>query len=460
MMTLEALRKIRDELENKIVNNYISHIAVINSHDLLISFSLCRQEKLFISLAHQSPFLSLVSTDQSFPTLTGMLNDTLRREIKNGLIKKIAILNDDRVLALTIEKTNDVFEKETKTLIVELIPMKVNLIILDNQQKILFAHHYTSLDSVRPIVKGLSYQSLDKGKSFTDHKEECDLSLLKAKAHELLMTANQKRYKEKYHPLFNYLKSHLKALDKKCLVLEKESDKARENLRYLDDGNALLSFLNDPLSLQDYLTNHHLEIDERLSVGQNANLFFKKYKKAKRTIEMNHLEEEKARHEIEKYLVLSSQAQYMNDEELYQLAKELMPLKFKGLKEKTIPSSSYSYIVVDGTKIFFGKNAKQNEALSFHKAKKEDYFFHIKDYSGSHVIINNAHPTQKMMLIAGEICLILSNQTMGDVQYCPIKNIKKGPKTGQVILSNYQLITLKNINQETKDLLSQYRTEN
>jgi len=459
MMTLETLRKIKDELESKIINNYISHISVINSHDLLIAFSLCRQEKLFISLSHQSPFLSLVSTDQSFTTLPGMLNDTLRREIKDGLIKKIEILNDDRVLALTIEKTNDVFEKESKTLIVELIPMKVNLIILDNHQKILFAHHYTSLDSLRPIVKGLSYQPLDKGKTFVDHKEECDLSLLKMRAHELLMTANQKRYKEKYRPLFNYLKSHLKALDKKCLVLEKERSKAKENLRYLDDGNALLSFLNDSLSLQDYLQNHDLEIDERLSVGQNANLFFKKYKKAKRTIEMSLLEEEKARHEIEKYLVISSQSQYMNDEELLQLAQEVMPRKFI-VRSKKNSSSLYSYVLVDQTKIYFGKNAKQNEALSFHKAKKEDCFFHIKDYSGSHVIIDHPHPSNDMMRIAAEMCLILSNKTMGDVQYCPLKNIKKGPKIGQVILSNYQLITLKDINPETKDLLNQYQTEN
>ena len=458
-MTLEALRKIKDDLENKVINNYISHIVTINSHDLLISFSFYRQEKLFISLTHQSPFLSLVSTDQSFATLPGKMNDVLRREIKDGLIKKIELLNNDRVLALTMEKTNDVFEKKSKTLIVELIPMKVNLIILDSQQKILFAHHYTALDSIRPIVKGLPYQLLNKGETFSERDEECDLSLFKSKAHELLITANQKRYQEKYRPLFKYLKSHLKALNKKCLVLENESHKAKENLRYREDGNALLSFINDNKSLQDYLKNHHIEIDERLSVGQNANLFFKKYKKAKRTIEMNHLEEEKTHREIERYRLLSSQSQYMNDDELLQLAHEIMPHKFIARSKKKAPAF-YSYILVDGTKIYFGKNAQQNEALSFHKAKKEDYFFHIKDYSGSHIIIDNPHPTDEMIKIAAEMCLILSNKTTGDVQYCSVKNIKKGSQVGQVLLSTYQLITLKSVTPETTALLANFQTEN
>ena len=108
------------------------------------------------------------------------------------------------------------------------------------------------------------------------------------------------------------------------------------------------------------------------------------------------------------------------------------------------------------TKIFFGKNMQQNNDISFKIAKKEHYYFHIKDYHGSHVVIANDNPSKEMILTAAEMCLILSNKTSGDVQYTQIKNIKKGPELGLALLNSYELITLHSVREATYELLKKH----
>ena len=99
---------------------------------------------------------------------------------------------------------------------------------------------------------------------------------------------------------------------------------------------------------------------------------------------------------------------------------------------------------------------RQNNDISFKIAKKEHFYFHIKDYHGSHVVIANENPNKEMILTASEICLILSNKEAGDIQYTQIKNIKKGPELGLALLQTYDLITLHAVRKETYDLLKRH----
>ena len=167
-------------------------------------------------------------------------------------------------------------------------------------------------------------------------------------------------------------------------------------------------------------------------------------------------EYEKAIKEINYLEVCQSQLDYMDDEDMYELAKEIMPYKFNNTNIKQNKTSKYSYVLVDNTKIYFGKNIKQNDDISFKLSKKEHFYFHIKDYHGSHVVIASDNPTNEMKLVAAEMCLILSNKTSGDVQYTQIKNIKKGPELGLALLNKYELITLHSVRDTTYELLKKH----
>lgn len=454
-VNLSSLKNIISDVKEKTKDNRISNITLINSRVLLLSFSTYRKEKLLINLEHQSPFISFCNVEESIPTITGGLSDILRKELKEAIVYDIKLINDDRAVDFSFIKTNDYFEREEKHLTLELIPFRPNLILTDKDGVIFYAAHYSSLENNHPILKGMKYVPINKNEAFKEEEEITPLEEIKKYSNELIYKAKRDRLLERYEPLFKYIKVRIKSLKQKLKILDKEKEEAQNKLIYREIGENLLAFINEKELLDSYLKDNNIEIDYSIPVGQTANSYFKKYKKAKRTIEMNQIEKDKATKEMQYLEVTFSQIDYMNDEDLYELAKELMPHKFNNIKNKpTI--SKYSYVIVDDTKIYFGKNQKQNNDITFKLANKDDYFFHIKDYHGSHVVIMNNNPSKEMILTASEMCLILSNKEVGEIQYTQIKNIKKGQELGLALLNNYELIVLNKIRQSTYDLLKKH----
>ena len=455
-MNFSTLKAIVLDAKSKIDNNRINNITLINSRVLLFSFSSFRKEKLLVCLEHQNPFISFCELDESIPTITGGINDVLRKELKEAIILDVDLLNNDRIVDITLSKTNDFFEKEIKHLLFELIPFRSNLILTNEKYVVIYAAHYSSLENKHPIIKGMTYEAVSKNDSFNEQEEIVPINEVKKYASDYIYQARKKRLLERYEPLFKHIKVRIKSLKQKLKVLDKEYEDASSRLVYQEYGNSLLAFINEPELLDNYIKENNLDVDRSMPIGQTANLYFKKYKKAKRTLDINRQEYQKAIKEIEYLEITLSQTDYMNEEDLYELAKEIMPYKFNQANKKNQTQCKYSYVVVDGTKIYFGKNMQQNNDISFKLAKKEYMYFHIKDYHGSHVVIFNDKPNKEMILTAAEMCLILSNKTSGDIQYTLIKNIKKGPELGLALLNNYELITLHSIREETYGLLKKH----
>ena len=455
-LNFSTIKNIISDVKEKTKDNRISNITLINSRVFLISFSSFREEKLLVCLDHQNPFISFCKIDESIPTITGGLNDVLRKELKEAIVLNIDLINDDRVIDIALMKTNDFFEKEEKHLIIELIPFRTNLILTNRDGIIYYAAHYSSLESNRPIVKGAKYECIIKNANFNSKEEIVPIDQVKCFANEYVYQARAKRLLERYEPLFKYIKVRIKSLKQKLKVLDKEYEDAKSKLIYQEHANYLLAYINDIDELKKYIQENSLDIDLKEPIGQTANSLFKKFKKAKRTLEINRQEHKKALDEIQYLEVSQSQLNYMNDEDMYELAKEIMPHKFKSSSIKENKQKKYSYVLLGETKIYFGKNMQQNSDISFKIAKKDHFYFHIKDYHGSHVVIAKENPNNEEILTAAEMCLILSNKTSGDVQYTKIKNIKKGPELGLALLNTYELITLHSIRKETYELLKKH----
>ena len=448
-ITSGNLEKIAQDLKEKLIYNHISNITMVNSHDLFFTFSMYRKGKLFVSLNHQAPFISLVSDIVPTGTILGSLNDTLRKLVKDGNIKDIHTINNDRILAIEYSKVNDLYEKKNRTLIFELIPHRQNLIILE-EGMIVYASHYVGLENERPVLKGFAYRPIENKTS--KNNAEIDLNALRLQAEDYFLKSRQERNLEKYKSLITHIKSRIKSLNGKLLVLSRAIEKAKEELSYQDVGNMLLAYAYDKEELDNYIKENKLEYDPSLTPGLNAEKYFKKYKKAKRTIEMDNIEIDKTHEEIANLEVAYKQVPYLKEEDLLELAESLFPHKYKFTSKKRIPST-FGVVNVEGVKICFGKNAKQNDELTFKKAKKSHYFFHIKDAHGSHVIVENDNPSKEVILTACEIAILMSGQEDGEVQYTQVKNIKKGSFLGQVLLTSYESIVIKNIRDNTKKLL-------
>ena len=140
----------------------------------------------------------------------------------------------------------------------------------------------------------------------------------------------------------------------------------------------------------------------------------------------------------------------MNDDELLSLCQELLP---KQSQKKKVVAIKYGTILLGNTKILYGKNSTSNNELTFKVANKDDYYLHIKDYHGAHVIIRSSNPTNEEKLLAAEICLILSNKSAGEIMIASMKDVKKGQALGEAQVLNYSLIVLNKVRETTVDLL-------
>ena len=69
------LNEISNEIIDKIRGNHIANISLINSSDVILTFSFYRKEKLLISLNHNYPLIGMVDKDISFPTILNKLLD-------------------------------------------------------------------------------------------------------------------------------------------------------------------------------------------------------------------------------------------------------------------------------------------------------------------------------------------------------------------------------------------------
>ena len=106
-ITYKNINIIANDIKDKVVSNHISNIVIINSTDILFTFSFYRKEKLLISLNHTNPFISFIKNENNVSTILGKLNDTLRREIRDGLLVDVKPLNDDRVVEFSIYKVDE-----------------------------------------------------------------------------------------------------------------------------------------------------------------------------------------------------------------------------------------------------------------------------------------------------------------------------------------------------------------
>ncbi len=49
----------------------------------------------------------------------------------------------------------------------------------------------------------------------------------------------------------------------------------------------------------------------------------------------------------------------------------------------------YRSVAIDGREVLIGRNGRENDEVTFHLAQPDDFWLHVADYSGSHVVVRN-----------------------------------------------------------------------
>lgn len=148
------------------------------------------------------------------------------------------------------------------------------------------------------------------------------------------------------------------------------------------------------VTLDNYYTGDKLTVplDPRWSPAQNAQRYFKEYKKKQTAVHMLH--QLLAESEVEiAYLstVLDEIGRAAGERELNDIRLELKGqgyLKYFKLREKRQkPADFIRYRSSDGFEILVGRNNLQNDRLTLHTARGRDLWFHVKNAPGSHTVV-------------------------------------------------------------------------
>ncbi len=235
------------------------------------------------------------------------------------------------------------------------------------------------------------------------------------------------------HALF--IDKQIKKLSKKSESFESAIEDSKQKLEnrvfgeYIYQSGLSLDEKRSSIDVMDL----HIPLDPTKTLNENAQLYFKAYQKAKRSLE--HINEQAKQNdelislfdEFKTFLSLS------NGENLKDFESELIPYGFKGTKIKQVNKKQASKPLVlkltEGDIFYYvGKNNVQNEFITHSIANKEDYWFHVKDAPGGHVVVTakklNEHIIRKAAMLAANFSKMKHSSSI-PVDYTQIKNIKK-----------------------------------
>ena len=209
------------------------------------------------------------------------------------------------------------------------------------------------------------------------------------------------------------------------------------------------------LTCLNYYDNKEITIplDDTKTPQENAQHYFEKYNKLKRTWEASVKLTEETKGEIEHLESISTALDIARSEEdLVQIKEELTEYgyirrHYTGKRVK-ITSRPFHYVSSDGYDIYVGKNNFQNEDLTFKTAVGNDWWFHAKGCPGSHVIVktNGEELPDRTFEEAARLAAYYSKNRgaeKAEVDYVERKFVKKvaGARPGFVIYhTNYSML--------------------
>ena len=198
-----------------------------------------------------------------------------------------------------------------------------------------------------------------------------------------------------------------------------------------------------------------IAIDPTKTPPENAQAYFHKYNKAKRTLSALSIQKKQNDEELA-YLesILNALQTAKEETDLDEIRAELVQQGYmkkkttkKNKPQKQKKSKPMHYISSDGFSIYVGKSNLQNDALTLRFAQSNDIWLHTKEIPGSHVIIqtNGAAVPDTTLLEAAHIAAYFSKakeSSQVPVDYTLRKYVKKpnGAKPGMVIYETNKTI--------------------
>lgn len=393
----------------------------------------------------------------------------LRKYLESSKISKVEQPEGERILEFYFETYNELSEKIYLCLAVELMGKHSNIVLYNFDTNVIIgcAHNVGDDKSrERHLMGGLPYvypvrnlrtdyvallgylnengmrketvnETIDS--YFANIQEIEKIKLLKAK---LNSAVNAKLKK---------VKGSLDKIRKQVISPDKQE-------AYRKKGDLIMANLyhgkdfSPNIEVVDYETNApvKIELDETKTLKENANNYFKLYNKAKTAILKSNEFIENLQAE-QNYLGQISysldSAQIMGD--LLEIQEEIQAVILKSFKDNSKKQTKSKSVILEEFRIndfsvYVGKNNKQNDYIVSKLSRDEDWWFHVHNCAGSHVLLkveNGKEPDEKTIFecakLAKQYSSVKDSSKVG-VIYTKRKFLKKPPAAnlGYVIYKN------------------------
>ncbi|MDO4593897.1 MAG: NFACT RNA binding domain-containing protein [Tissierellia bacterium] len=562
-------RSILTQLLKEIKGGKIQKITQPSKNDIILNiYSRSKSFKLLLSANNSEARVHFTNRKFENPITPPNFCMVLRKHLNQGKILNIEQNKLDRVLIFTISSIDELGFNGEKKLIVEIMGKYSNIILTDENYKIIDSIKRISdnISSVRQVLPGFKYffpkddkfNILDEnfkedilyldqklkdsqnpkklfyefytGLSPTFAKEICYISDIDTDLNWKLISEDEKnrlnknfhffiekikkndfsptllRSEEKYKEFYAF---NLKSTTYKNIKLDSMSEaidmffsfnQVHDRLRQIKNdlikkiNNSIkatkkkISILNDNIKKEDRITKNRkkgdllsanvynvkkgdkevevsdfyndnkkikITLDPKKDVWGNIDAYYKKSKKIKKSIEF-------AKNDLPKQLLEIKYLEQVSDfieraysiDELDDIREELEDnkiIKRKNQKRNKIrnkKSKPIHYRTVNNSDIYIGKNSKQNDYLTLKMANKDDYFLHVRNLAGSHVILKpNGNLKEEDIISAAFLAAkhsSVKNDKIIDVDYTLKKNVNKpkGAKLGMVYYENFKTISI------------------
>ncbi len=195
----------------------------------------------------------------------------------------------------------------------------------------------------------------------------------------------------------------------------------------------------------DNMTPIRIPMDKTKSPSQNAQSYFKKYRKLKTAEHIVAEELLKAKREAAYMEAVSEMtARVESEADLEEIRSELVSGGYikeekRSKRRKEAPSAPLS-VSIDDFSVYIGRTGKQNEMVTFKLSRADDIWLHVKNMPGAHVLIRaeKREVPDHVILRAAEYAAHYSGAAASSgvaVDYTLVKNVWKpsGARPGMVL---------------------------
>jgi predicted ribosome quality control (RQC) complex YloA/Tae2 family protein len=395
----------------------------------------------------------------------------LRSHLSGATVRGVAVVNNDRVVEIQFSGRGAEFR-----LMAEITGSAANLVLVDAASVIKAVYFPVPVTDAckRPLLAGLTYvppPSREIRFVTTAHKQiytdatvdrlppaslnETQANLEAEAFFNKRITDGQLDIQRK--ELSRTLTKKLSKVVRRIEALTADRARSGRAEEFRKTGDLILANLaslergQEQAVLADYDgTVMSVLLDPRCSPTRNAELYFKKYKKAKsgKAIVLTRLDQ--ACQEAEALRELQAAVASVRDEEsLTRLRSEMsrrghLKAEPRAVKKgQTGEAPPYRRTVFNGWEIFVGKTAAGNDYLTTKLARPGDRWLHAEGMPGSHVLVRNPGevplPPEVLMKAGSYAAFYSKGRGSGKVSvtHTLAGNVSKpkGAKSGMVVLS-------------------------